>query len=155
MAFGSFPLRHQIVIPDRDLQWVSPHCSKVLCQVTVNRLVVGSNPTRGANFRVSDPETWVTERVYDIGDNLGLNGCRWVVRLAPNRLYLSHGFRHRWHLTSGMGNACAAIAAPNCQQTLPWMTNLATVSVASGFYTRVPGTRFAATWTPEQGIGRS
>ncbi len=49
--------------------------SSVVEQPAVNRLVVGSNPTRGANhFDWYDPETWVTKRTYDMGDNLGPNG---------------------------------------------------------------------------------
>ena len=45
--------------------------SSAVEQPAVNRLVVGSNPTRGANFQLSGPEAWVTKRPYDMGDNLG------------------------------------------------------------------------------------
>ena len=42
--------------------------------------VEGSNPFARSNKSMSDPETWVTERPYDMGDNLGpkglSRGCR-------------------------------------------------------------------------------
>ena len=46
----------------------------LLNRYTLSRRIEGSNPSVSASAGLSDLDTWVTERTYDIGDNLGPNG---------------------------------------------------------------------------------
>ena len=51
---------------------------------TGNR-IEGSNPSLTATYVLYGPETWVTERTYDMGDNLVPNGLSMVCKVLCSR----------------------------------------------------------------------
>src|SRR5690348_4024588 len=63
-------------------EWLKAHAWKACIRETVSWVRI---PLPPPSWRLSDPETWVTERTKDMGDNLVPNGLSMVCKVLCSR----------------------------------------------------------------------